>query len=139
MHFKLVPHDALASSGVKSGDLLPIQLGDEIRNRLTFHIGLKSKKPSNGLVEVKNAALLIDDQDAVFNCVEQRLQERALGRQPLNDVLQARRIQPADPAQNFVEKTGLSGHQKEVRNPKQAVFGLRADWFEQTRYCARRV
>ena len=64
-------------------------------------------QPRDGLIEIDDAALLVHDQHAVLDGIEQRFEKTAFARQPLDDRLQAFRVQPPDAAKHFVEKTGF--------------------------------
>ena len=77
------------------------------RDVLAFDIRLQADEPGDRLVEIDDAALLIHHQHAVFDGVEQRFEKTAFARQPLDDGLQAFRVQPPDAAKHFVEKTGF--------------------------------
>ncbi len=61
------------------------------------------------LVEINDAAMLIDHQHPVLDGIEERLQKIAFPRQPLHDGLQPFGIEPADAAQHLVQKIGLCG------------------------------
>ena len=74
---------------------------------LAFGVGLQAEQPGHRLVEVKDAPGFIHHQHAVFDGVEQGFQEAALARQPLDDGLQAFLVEPADAAEDLVEKTGF--------------------------------
>ena len=107
---ELVAHDALAACGVEPANLLPFELGDEIRDGLALDVGLQAKEAGDGLVVVENAAGLIHDQHAVFDGVEERLEEAPFARQALHDGLQPGLVQPPDAGQHLVEETGLACH-----------------------------
>ena len=107
MHFKFMPHDALAAGVIRLRNLLPIQFRQKFRDVLSFVAGLQADEPRDGLVEINDPPLFIHHQHAVFNGVEQRFEKTALARQPLDDGLQPFRVQPPDAAKHFVEKTGF--------------------------------
>ncbi len=87
MHLEFVPDDALTSGGIELGDFLPIQFRDEMGHGLAFTAGLKTQQTRYRLVEVKDPSMLINHEHAIFDGVEEGLQERALARQALHDVL----------------------------------------------------
>jgi hypothetical protein len=110
MDFEFVPHNPLATCLVKASDFFPLELWNKIRDRLTLDVWLEAEKTGSGLVGIKNPASFIDDQYAVLNDVEERLKKRAFASQPLNDSLQAFRVEPVDTSEDLVEETGFYGH-----------------------------
>ena len=103
-------HHARATRTFKVRNLLPLDLGDKIRDRLAFDVGLQAQEPRHRLVEIKDPSVLIHHQHSILDRVEQRLQKRPFPRQPLHHRLQTLRIEPSNPAQDLVEKTGFGGH-----------------------------
>src|SRR5205085_12544439 len=93
MHLKFMSHNSAATSSIKTHNLLPFQLRNKIGDWLPLDIRLQSKKARHRLIEVKNPAMLIDDQYAVLDRVEQGLQERAFPSKALRHRLQSLRIQ----------------------------------------------
>src|SRR6185503_630816 len=94
MNFEFVPCDALAAGPVHGGDLFPVELGEEARDELAFG-GLRETDEANGgVVEVSDAALFIDDEDAIFDGIEERFKEGAFARESFNDRLQSFLIEP---------------------------------------------
>ena len=107
MHFKFVAGDAFTTGVIRPRNLFPIRLGQQSCDVLSFHAGLQTDQSGDGLVEINDVTLFVHDQHAVFNRVEERFEEAALPRQPLDDSLQTFRVQPPDAAKHFVEKTGF--------------------------------
>src|SRR5437763_772847 len=97
-------------------DLLPIQVGEVVGNGPAFEIFMRSKEAGNRLVEIQNRAAFIEYQDTVFNGIEECFQETSLPGQTLDDRLDTFGIQPADAAEDFIEKTGFSGHRRSNNN-----------------------
>src|SRR5258707_679406 len=62
------------------------------------------------MVEIEYTKRVMDEQEKVFDSVEQRLQETALAGQPLHNRLQSFRIQPPNAPKYLVKKTGFSSH-----------------------------
>ena len=110
MDLKFVPHDALAAGMIESADLLPIEFGNEVRDGLPFDVGLQAEEARHRLVEVKDAARLIHDQDTVLDGIEERFEEGPFARQALDDALQASLVKPPNARQYLVEEAGFSSH-----------------------------
>ena len=70
-------------------------------------IRLQADEPRDRLIKINDAPLLVRDQHAVFDGIEERFEKAALAREPLDDGLEAFRVQPPDAAKHFVEKTGF--------------------------------
>jgi len=74
--------------------------------------------------------MLVHDQHAVLDGVEERFQETPLARQPLDDGLQTFGVEPSNAAQDFVEETGfgrgqVSGARCQVSGVRDQVRGVR--------------
>ena len=124
LDLKLVPHDALAARMVEPANLLPVELGDEIRDRLAFDVGLQAEEARYRLVEVEDAPGLIHDQDAVLDGVEERFEESPFARQALHDRLQTGLVQPPDARQHLFEETCFASHV--TNKPGRAGCGQRS-------------
>ena len=109
---ELVPDEARAAGLVEAANLLPVEFGDEVGDGLAFDIGLQAEKAGDGLVEIEDAARLIDDEHAVFDGVEEGFEEAAFAREALHDGLQAGLVQPPDAGEDLVEETGFGSHAK---------------------------
>ena len=114
LDLKLVPHHALAARMVEPANLLPVEFGDEIRDRLAFRTGLQAQEPRYRLVEVENAAGLIHDQEAIFDGVEERFKESPLAGQALHDCLQPSLVQPPDARQHLFQEARFASHVMEL-------------------------
>ena len=110
MDLELVAHDALSAGVIEPDNLLPLDVRDEVGDRLALDIGLEAKKPRDGLVEVENMPGFIDDQHAVLDGVEEGFEKTALSRQALDDRLQSFGVDAPDAPENLVEETGFAGH-----------------------------
>src|SRR5438876_11669645 len=110
MHLEFMADDSRSSLRIDTRDFLPIHLRNKIGDWAALNIRLQPQITSDGLIEIQDAAGLIKHQDAVFDRVEEPLQEAPLPRQALDDGLQSFGIKPADAAQNFIEKTGIGSH-----------------------------
>ena len=107
IHLKFVPGDVPAALAVKAREFFPVEFGQKTRDVLAFDSRLQAQQARDRLVEVKDPALLIHDEHAIFNGVEQRLKKTAFPCQPLDHRLQTLGVQPSDAAKHFVEKTGF--------------------------------
>ena len=119
LDFELVPCHPRPARLIGPGQRGPIQLRQEPRDRLPFRRRmLQAQQTRDGLVEIDNAPRFIDDQHAVLDRVEQRLEQRALASQPLDHSLKALRVEAPKAAEDFVEKTGFGRRQwkLEIRN-----------------------
>ena len=107
MHFKFVAHDALAARVVGFGNHLPVQFRQNVRDVQILGVRRQADEPRDGLVEINNAPGFVHHQHAILNGIEQCFEKAALAREPLDDRLQAFRVQPPDAAKHLVEKTGF--------------------------------
>ena len=123
--FEFVPDDLRPAGLVPAREFLPVESGQEARDGLAFvGIGLEAEQGGDGVVEVDDAALLVDDQDAVFDDVEEGLKEAPLASEALDDGLQALGIEPSDAAEDFVEEARFGRHQE--RGARKAERGNKA-------------
>ena len=97
-----------AAAAIERGDLLPIEFGEKPRDGLSFGaLGDQTEQAGDRLIAVGHTPLGIDDQHAVLDGVEERLEEVALSRQSLDHLLQVRRVEASEASEDLVEKTGF--------------------------------
>jgi len=108
--FEFVPGGVRAAAAIECGDLLPIEFGEEPRDRLSFGaLGDQTEQAGDRLIAVGHPSLGIDDEHAVLDGVEERFEEVALPRQSLDHLLQVRRVEASEASEDLVEKTGFGG------------------------------
>ena len=106
--FEFVPGGVRAAAAIERGDLLPIEFGEKPRDGLSFGaLGDQTEQAGDRLIAVGHTPLGIDDQHAVLDGVEERLEEVALSRQSLDHLLQVRRVEASEASEDLVEKTGF--------------------------------
>jgi hypothetical protein len=105
-----VPRDSFAPRLVDPGNTFPIEVWKKVCQRLALHIGLQAHQPRDGLIEVKYPPMLIHDQDAIFDGIEQGFEETPFAREAAHDSLETLRIEPPDAAQDFIKETGFGRH-----------------------------
>ena len=110
-HLKLVADDARPAVGGRGGDAFPVQFGQELGDGPAFRLlGPPAQELGDGVVEIDDAPVLIEHQDAILDGVEQGLQEIALAREPLHHGLQTFGVEPPDAAQHFIQKARFGSH-----------------------------
>src|SRR5436190_13959662 len=94
MNFEFMAHNPLPSFSIESGDFLPFQLRNKVGDWLTFDISLQAEQTRHRLIEVNDAAILVHDQNAVFDGIEKSFKKAPLTGQTLDHVLQTFSVQP---------------------------------------------
>ncbi len=109
-----MPGGLRAAGAVPDGEFLPIQLGEEPRNELSLGVFRgQAEEARHGLVAVGHPPLSVDDQHAVFDGIEEGLEEIAFAGQALDHLLEVGGIKPPEASEDFIEKTGLGGRHRQ--------------------------
>lgn len=109
----------------ESDDLVPFEVRQDLSGRLARGgVRLDSEQTSCSLVQVGDTPVGIDHQHAIFDRMQQRFEKVTFPRKALDDLLQTVCVKACDPAEDFVEKTGLASgcHVARLRLPRQNQF-----------------
>jgi hypothetical protein len=107
-HFELGAEHPVATGLIEGGDMGPVQIGQVARDQLLFG-GLRRNAQHAGghEVDVHHAPLVVGDDDARVDGVEETLEELPLLGQPLHDALKTAGIEASEMPQGLVEEAGF--------------------------------
>src|ERR1043166_2420426 len=104
--FKFMSDPARNSRRIETGDLVPIEIGDYLSDWLALDARLDTEQTSNGLIKIEDPPVFVGYEHAIFNCIEERFQERSFPSEALNHCLEPFSVNPTEPAQDFIEEIG---------------------------------